>query len=239
MKKQTLIIVDSDSSLRQQLIDYIKRSDYPAVFLECCNGVEALRYINSLQPDAVFLDVQLPGLNGFEILDRLECSPSIILTSCCTSHAARAFEYDVVDYLPKPFTLQRLQITLQKLAGQREISSEVHCKAHSYPRHILLEKGNRLTKIPIAEIAYLKADKDYCWVHTVSGETFLSNYGIGKLISRLDPHQFIRIHRSYVINLDYIDGCYKDISRLFITLPNNVELNVGRSYLPTIKELIF
>jgi len=240
MKKQTLLIIDADHSFRKQLINDIKLSNYSAVFWESCNGIEALRYINALQPDAIFIDVQLPGLNGFEVIDRMECSPSIILTSICTSHAARAFEYDVMDYLPKPFTVQRLEIALQKLTNQSQHpSGSLFEKTPFYPKHILLERGNRLTKIQISEITHLKADKDYCWVYTIKGEAFLSNYGIGQIIKRLDPQQFIRIHRSYVINLDYIDECYRDINKFFITLPNKVELHVGRNYLSSIKELIF
>lgn len=240
MKKQTLLIVDKDHLFRKQLIEELKQNDYPAVIWECSNGLEAIRYINTLQPDVVFLDVKLPGINGFEVLDRTEHSPFVVLTSDCSTYAAKAFEYDAIDYLLKPLTKKRLQTSLQKLGDQSEIVLNSFSKQSTiYPRRILVEKGNRLTSIQVSHITHLKADKDYTWIYTLNNESFLSNYGIGKLMHKLDPHQFLRIHRSYIVNLDYIQELYRDINRFFLTLSNNVEINVGRNYLPSVKELIF
>lgn len=240
MRKQTLLIVDRDCFFRKQLIEDVKHSHYPAIFWEAGNGLEALRYIDALQPDVVFLNVTLPGINGFEVLDRTEHSPAVVLTSECTTDAAKAFEYDAVDYLLKPLTTKRLQASLHKLdCKNNKVGSFPDKKSTLYPRRILVEKGNRLTCIPVSEITHLKADKDYTWIYTLHNESFLSTQGIGQFMQRLDPHEFLRIHRSYVVNLDHLKELYKDIHKTFITLPNNVELNVSRNYLPVIKELMY
>ncbi|MBD1424596.1 LytR/AlgR family response regulator transcription factor [Sphingobacterium arenae] len=240
MRKQTLLIVDRDCLFRRQLIDEVKQNQYPAIFWEASNGLEALRYIDALQPDVMFISVRLPGINGFEVLDRTEHLPAVVLTSECTTDAAKAFEYDAVDYLLKPFTTKRLQMSLQKLwCKNNDITDPLQDKAALYPRRILVEKGNRLTCIPVSEITHLKADKDYTWIFTLHNESFLSTQGIGQLMQKLDPQQFLRIHRSYIVNLDHLKELYKDIHKTFITLPNNVELNVSRNYLPAIKELMY
>lgn len=240
MKKQTLLVVDPDCSFRKQLINDLKQSDFPAVFWEASNGIEAVKYINALQPDVVFLNVYLKGFDGFEVLDKIEHTPFVVLISDSTSCAARAFEYDAIDYLLKPIRIQRLQASLQKLTDQsRLISDSLRDMPTLYPQYILVESGNRLVKIDISEVTHLKADRDYTEMYTLQGKTYLSNYGIGEIIQRIDPQQFIRIHRSYVVNLDYINECYKDINKFFIILPNDVELNVSRNYLPYIKQLIF
>ncbi|MBD1433214.1 response regulator transcription factor [Sphingobacterium sp. DN00404] len=240
MRKQTLLIVDRDCLFRRQLIDEVKQNRYPATFWEACNGLEALRHIDALQPDVVFISVRLPGINGFEVLDRTEHSPAVILTSETPADAAKAFEYDAVDYLLKPLTTKRLQASLHKLeCKNNEVGNPFDKKSTLYPRRILVEKGNRLTCIPVSEITHLKADKDYTWIYTLHNESFLSTQGIGQFMQRLDPHQFLRVHRSYVVNLDHLKELYKDIHKTFITLPNNVELNVSRNYLPAIKELMY
>src|SRR5690606_15886864 len=132
-----------------------------ANFWEASNGLEALRYIDALQPDVVFISVRLPGINGFEVLDRTEHSPAVILTSECTTDAAKAFEYDAVDYLLKPFTTKRLQMSLQKIwCKNGHLTDNLQDKATLYPRRILVEKVKRMICSPASKISRLKADKD-------------------------------------------------------------------------------
>lgn len=242
MGKQTVLIVDSDHSARHWLRENISCQPYPFVFWECCNGLEAEKYINALQPDLVFMDVKLPGKNGFEVLDAVEHQPSVILTSASAQDAAAAFEYQAIDYLIKPLTAGRVKLALQRFDHRCEAARKKDSPSDSptnYPARILVEKGHRLTSIPINKITHLKADKDYTWIHMLNGESYLSTTGIGQLERKLNPQYFIRIHRSYIINIDHIQELYRDISKLFVSLPNAIEINVGRNYLPAVKELIF
>lgn len=241
MRKETLLLVDSDAAVRQQLLKYVKQFPYPYVIWECCNGIEAIRYINALQPDLVLMDINLPGKNAFEILDTVEFMPKTILMAVSTEYAARAFDYHVVHFMRKPLTAERVNIALQRFgqSAGASLGRTGPAVVQRYPSRILLEKGNRLTSIPVNKITHLKADRDYTWIYTLNGESYLSTTGIGQLERRFDPDHFIRIHRSYIVNIDYIQELYRDISKLFISLPNDVEINVGRNYLPAVKELIF
>lgn len=237
-----MLIVDSDYSVRHQLREYIKSRPYHFVFWECCNGLEAIKYINALQPDLVFMDVKLPGKNGFEVMVTVEYQPSVIFTSASAQDAAKAFEYQAIDYLVKPLTAERIKLALQRFDQWSRTTSNKNGPSDfqaSYPAHILVERGLRLTSIPINKITHLKADKDYTWIHMLNGESYLSTTGIGQLERKLNPQCFIRIHRSYIINIDHIQELYRDISKLFVSLPNAIEINVGRNYLPAVKELIF
>ncbi len=242
MGRQTVLIVDTNPSLRQWLQEFIKCHAYPFVCWDCSNGLEAEKYINALQPDLVFMDVKLPGKSGFEVLDTIEHQPSVVFTSTSTQGAAKAFEYQAIDYLIKPLTAERVKLTLQRFeqrnGGGRETQSPIDVPPR-YPTRILVEKRQRLISIPVSKITHLKADKDYTWIHMLNGESYLSTSGIGQLERKLNPRYFIRIHRSYIINIDHIQELYRDISKLFILLPNAIEVNVGRNYLPAVKELMF
>ncbi|SFC57670.1 two-component system, LytT family, response regulator [Parapedobacter composti] len=242
MRKPTLLIADKDHNFRTELQRLIKGLGRSAVFWECCNGVEALRYFNALQPDLVFMAVDLPGESGFDVLDKATHAPAVVLLSDSSNYAARAFEYHALDYLLKPISAERMELALRRWerhAGLQTETQNLRAAKASYPSRILVEKGKRLTSIPVNEITHLKADKDYTWIHTINGESYLSMNGIGQLERKLNPEYFIRIHRSYIVNIDYIQELYRDISKLFIALPNAVEINVGRHYLPVIKDLMF
>lgn len=241
-KKQTILIVDSDNSTSQQLREYSKNQSSHFVFWECCNGLETIRYINALQPDLVFMNVRLPGKNGFEVMETVEYQPSVIFISTSAQDAAKAFDYQAIDYLVKPLTAERVKLALQRFDQWSKTISNKNGPSDfqvSYPARILVERGHRLTSIPVNKITHLKADKDYTWIYTVNGESYLSTTGIGQLERKLNPQCFIRIHRSYIVNIDHIQELYRDISKLFVSLPNAIEINVGRNYLPAVKELIF
>lgn len=242
MGKQTVLIVDRDHSVRQWLRENVKCSSNHFVFWECSNGLEAEKYINALQPDLIFMDVKLPGKCGFEVIETVEYQPTVIFTSTSAQDAAKAFEYQAIDYLIKPLTSERLRLALERFkqwsgtTGKKVLANNSQV---SYPARILVERGHRLTSIPINKITHLKADKDYTWIYTLNGESYLSTTGIGQLERKLNPQWFIRVHRSYIINIDHIQELYRDISKLFVSLPNAIEINVGRNYLPAVKELIF
>ena len=242
MGRQTVLIADSDHSVRQNLKEDIKRHCQQFVFWECCNGLEAERYIAALQPDLVFIAVELPGKSGFDVMDAVPSQPAAVFLSFSERDAAKAFEYQAIDYLIKPIASPRLQTALQRFEQWSGVTKRIAGAMESrigYPSRILVERGQRLASVAVDEITHLKADKDYTWIHTLNGESYLSTAGIGQLERKLNPQNFIRIHRSYIVNLDHIQELYRDISKLFIALPNAIEINVGRNYLPTVKELIF
>ncbi len=240
MKNKIVLIADKDESTRKVLHDYLLRQPYSFLLKECGNGPEAVRLINSLEPDLVVMEVALPGKNGFEVLDTLDYVPPVILMSATPEHAAKAFDYRAVDYLVKPLAPQRIQCAFQRLMSlKRGPGTDTTGQTGAYPSRIFVEKGAKLVGIPVDEITYLKADGDYTWIHSVNKEAYLCTIGIGQLVYKFDPQNFIRVHRSYIVNVGYIRELYRDISKLFVSLPNDVEISVGRNYLPAIKELMF
>jgi len=242
MGRQTVLIADSDHSVRQKLREDIKSSCPQFVFWECSTGREAERYIAALQPDLVFMAVELPGKNGFDVMETAQHQPAVVFLSSSANDAAKAFEHQAIDYILKPIASRRVQTALQRFGQWRGASSRLAAAGGSqigYSSRILVERGQRLVSIAIGDITHLKADRDYTWIYTLNGESYLSTAGIGQLERKLNPQCFIRIHRSYIVNLDHIQELYRDISKLFISLPNAIEINVGRNYLPAVKELIF
>ncbi len=243
MAKLIVLIASNDDSSKQEVRHVIEQQPYRVVFWECGNGLEALRYINALQPDLVIMDVLLSGKSGFEVIESAEHTPAVIFISDSAEHAAKAFEHGATDYLLKPLSIERTTRALSRFErAQAGITPEIQLfnpQQATYPTRILVEKGNRLTSIPVDKITHLKADKDYTWIHMFNGESYLSTNGIGQLERKLDSRRFIRVHRSYIINIDHIQELYRDISKLFVALPNDIEINVGRVYMPVLKELMF
>jgi two-component system LytT family response regulator len=244
MKKISVLIVDADEMHRKLICELIKVFSSFFVTGECSNGIEALKSINAREPQLLVMDVDLPGGNGFNVLENASHMPSVIFTSGSEAHAVKAFEHNAIDYLLKPYAKERLQLALEKylkwyamnIANGKLLTS---LTKNESPSRILVEDGRRLQSISVNDITYFKADKDYTWIYTLDNGAYLSSFGIGSIERKIDNGRFIRIHRSYIVNVEHIMTLYKDITKLFVTLPNNVEINVGRNYLPTIKQLIF
>ncbi|MEZ0450785.1 LytTR family DNA-binding domain-containing protein [Sphingobacterium thalpophilum] len=108
-----------------------------------------------------------------------------------------------------------------------------------YPGRIFLEKGGRLIKVNVPEITYLRADRDYTWIYTTDSSAYLSNHGIGVLSQRLDPDKFMRVHRSYMVNLEHVQELYRDVRRFYLLVSGEIEIGVGKQYVPMVRELIF
>lgn len=245
MKRQTLLLIDPCDLFRQQVKDRL--SSYPQFYLlgECRNGLEAERMINMQEPDIVIIAVELAGMNGFQVLDEVNELPACVITSKNPVHAMQAFEYNALDYVRTPNSDQRLNVMLDKCV--RSLNSQliqpegaIHpLVSGPYPKRILIACGKRLKSIAVETITHLEADREYTWIYTIEKEKYLSSHGIGLIESRLDPAVFMRIHRSYIININHIKELYKDITKTFIAMSNDFELNVGRSYVPKIKRLLF
>lgn len=241
MKKQTVLIVDREQNVRHRIRQHTKFPHYKFVFWECSNGFEAIKYINDLEPDLLFIDINIPGINGFDVIETVAHLPSVIFISDCGKDAAKAFGYQAIDYLIKPLAYHRIQLALERFHRWNTLTKNLPTTVTylKYSEFILLEKGFKFVSIPISEITYMKADKDYTWIHTITGESYLSTIGIGQIENRIDPNYFLRIHRSYIINIEYIQELYRDINKFTVVLSNSIKINVGRNYLAAIKKLMF
>ncbi|MEO1437336.1 MAG: response regulator, partial [Bacteroidota bacterium] len=195
MKK--VAIIDDEQPARTLLREYL--NDYPdlVIIAEANNGVDAIRVIEEFHPEIVFMDIQMPGMNGFEVLNALREVPLIIFSTAYDQYALKAFEVNAVDYLLKPYTKERFakainkvlqsgDESLKKLQSLAENLLEDATKNTSYPAKILVQNKQKLVAIDVDQILWINAEKDYSKLIT-SEKAFLSNYGIGQIGEKLDP----------------------------------------------------
>lgn len=241
MSRKSVLVIDDEDHGRILVKQYLKSYTNFFVAGECSNGIEAVKFINMLEPDLIFLDIQMPGANGFEVLQQIEHVPNVIFTTAFDKYAIKAFEMNAIDYLLKPYTKERFDQTMARLetkpAFLPQLAMSTFLTPHSYPDRIMVEYQKRFKNISVRDIMYLHANGDYTEIYT-EGMSFLSSVGINAVSKKFDPSKFVRIHRSVIVNLSHVRELYRDIGKTFLVLDNGLEFNVGRSYLPSIKNLI-
>jgi two-component system, LytTR family, response regulator len=249
---QKVIIIDDEAAGRTLIRQYLEA--YPSLIIvgEANNGVDAVKLINEFRPDLVFLDVQMPGLTGFDVLGHLDEIPRIIFSTAYDRYALQAFEVHAVDYLLKPYTRERFAQAIQRvLASESAAIQKMQPLAESiinpatppgrgelYPEKILVQTGNRLVTVAVSDIQWIDAEGDYAKLITAKA-SHLSNYGIGALETRLNPKQFIRVHRSAMINIHFVREIQKHITSYDVIMQNSDVVRVSRSYMDRIRELTF
>jgi len=244
MSVTTVLIIDDEEASRSLIRQYLQAHPEMEILGECENGIEAVRAINEMQPGLVFLDVQMPGLNGFEVLQEIAHIPMIIFTTAFDRFAIKAFEMNAVDYLLKPYTRQRFDLSIERIKQRTDqhalyaLAANIPLQQGNYPPRIFVETPGRLKSLDVQEILYLKAEKDYTRIH-IAGQSYLGSQGISILEKRLDPQRFLRVHRSYIVNIYHVKEVYRDISKTFLVMNDDMEIVVGRSYLESLKKLIY
>ena len=245
MKK--VVIVDDEAPARSLLKEYL--ADYPSLVIvgECNNGVDAVRTIETFQPEIVFLDIQMPGMTGFDVLRQLDTMPQIIFSTAYDQYALEAFEVHALDYLLKPYTKERFSRAIQRLEQttgpdllklKTLAESLTQSGQNNYPTKIFVQAGNKLSAVNTTDIIWINAEKDYSRLITAQA-AHLSNYGIGQLEQKLDPQVFIRVHRSAIINLHFVSEIHKYPSSYDLRMSNGDVVRVSRSYLDNIRRLTF
>jgi two-component system LytT family response regulator len=241
MKK--VIITDDESAGRQLIKEYLNQ--YPELILlgEANNGVDAVKICNEFKPDLIFLDIQMPGFTGFEVLSHLKEIPNVIFSTAYDSYALQAFEVHAIDYLLKPYTKERFKKAIEKLKWDSEINSinplaeSLLIEKQTYPERILVNKNKKLITISVSNIIRIEAYGDYSKIFT-SNDFFISNYGISSLEEKLNPKSFIRVHRSSIVNLKQIREVQRYGKTFEITMINNDKVKVSLSYMDNLKGLI-
>jgi two-component system LytT family response regulator len=203
--------------------------------------------INKLKPDLIFLDVQMPGMNGFDVLDEIDHEPHVIFTTAYDQYAIRAFEKNAVDYLLKPLDEERFTQAVNRALKRKttengdleELLRSIKSEGKgSFDSHIFVQKSEKLFNLPVEEIIFLEASGDYT-VITTKNDQFVSSSGIGKLEEILNPDTFIRVHRSTIINLNFL----KEIERHFnggmvVKMQNGKSFPVSRTYAKLIRKKV-
>ncbi len=241
-----VIIVDDEALARAILREFLGAHQDIEIVAECANGFEAVKAVSEHRPHLLFLDIQMPKLSGFEVLELIGTGPAVIFTTAFDQYALRAFEVHAVDYLLKPFTAQRLARALE-LARQRLQSGEPESLAalvedvrrQNKPlERILIRDGAKVHVIPAGKIDYIEAQDDYV-CYKSGGKEHLKQDTLANLEVLLDPGQFIRIHRSYILNIERLARLelYAKDSRVAI-LVDGTQLPVSRSGYARLKSLL-
>lgn len=200
-----VILIDDEPLARQLLKTFLQAYPEIEVIAECADGFEGFKAIQELTPDLIFLDVQMPRVNGFEMLELLDSPPAVIFTTAFDEYALKAFEAHAVDYLLKPITRERLnkavQKWLQQAATQQKpaIAPLLETNVYEGYQHRIVVKDNGLIRIiPAQNIHYLEANDDYVKIITKEG-SYLKKSTLSHIEDSLDPQQFVRVHRSYLV----------------------------------------
>jgi len=240
------ILVDDEDLARQVLREYLSSHDEIEIIRECTNGFEAVKAITELSPDLVFLDIQMPKLNGFEVLELLERRPVVIFTTAYDEYALKAFEVHAVDYLLKPFSQQRLDEALRNVEGlpvheeQPGVTGLLSSSAgvQGFVERILVRDGSNVHVVQVGTIDFIEARDDYACLKT-EGREILKQTTLTALEEQLDPKRFVRIHRSFILNIDRLAKVelYAKDSRVAI-LTDGTRLHVSRSGYSRLKNLL-
>lgn len=242
MKK--VIIIDDEAAGRQLIKEYLKDFSDLVLLGEANNGVDAVKIINEFKPDLVFLDIQMPGMTGFDVLTHLEELPQIIFSTAYDQYALKAFEVHAVDYLLKPYTQERFALAVMRLQSNNEknkarpLAESLLMDKQEYPERILVQVQNKLVTINVTEVIRIEAYGDYSKLITKE-KVYVSNYGISALEEKLDPTSFIRVHRSSIINLKEVKELNKYTKSFDITMNNGDVVRVSRGYMDNIKKLMY
>jgi two-component system, LytTR family, response regulator len=253
----TAVVVDDEAPARSLLREYLGAHPDVVILAECENGFEAVKAIGEQRPDVVFLDIQMPKLTGFEVLELLDPGPNVVFCTAYDEYALKAFDVHAVDYLLKPFGRDRLAEALSRVrarlaevraAGESRAPDPVAPSPRalsaaarppgSWAERVLVKDGARVSVIPVGHVHYLEAQDDYVAIHAEGG-TWLKNETLAELANDLDPARFVRIHRSYVLNLERLARLelYAKDSRMAI-LKDGKQLPVSRAGYARLKELM-
>jgi two-component system LytT family response regulator len=240
------IIIDDEPLARSVVGEFISKHPELSVVQECGDGFEGVKAIQQHQPDIIFLDIQMPKITGFEMLELLEQPPAVIFTTAFDEFAIKAFESHAVDYLLKPFNQERFDRALAKWAETRtEVPAqktsdllEAASLSPSQSQRIVVKNGSKIKIIPVHDVYYLEAADDYVKVHTPEGY-FLKNKTMNHFEKSLDPQQFVRSHRSYIVNIQQITRIdpYEKDNHIAI-LRSGAKVPVSRSGYGRLKEVL-
>jgi two-component system, LytTR family, response regulator len=238
------VIVDDEPPAREILREFLAGEEDVEIVAECTNGFEAVKAIGEHDPDLVLLDIQMPKLDGFEVLSLVERSPLVVFVTAHDEYALRAFEVHALDYLLKPFSEERFRNVMRRVREQlrspRTAAAPLGEALRSKPlqRVVVKKEDGSIQVVPVSRIDYIQADDDAI-VLVAGGTKLRKQQTIGDLAAELDPDRFVRIHRSYLLNIERIEKIelYAKDSRVAI-LRDGTKLTVSRSGYARLKELL-
>lgn len=241
MKIRALIIEDEPLA-RQTIRHFASSVEWLVIVGEAADGKTAVDLIDSLRPELIFLDVQMPEFSGLEALNLAQHQPAVIFTTAFDQYAVEAFEREALDYLLKPFGRARFEAALEKvyrlLLTHKENKNPYQAAGQSLLTRIFVRSGNSIIPIKIEEVSRFEADDDYIKVFA-GNRSYLIGQTLGEIENRLDRSRFCRVHRSHLVNLEYIEKVETHDRRLLIVLKDKTEILASRSGSQILRALVF
>lgn len=248
MQKLTVVILDDEAPARSLLEEYIQDIKMLKLVASFGNPVKAVKYLKKVEVDLLFLDIDMPEMNGFDVVDALkpDALPQIIFSTAYDEYAIRAFDINAIDYLLKPYTKERFKDAIKKLQArnipplhqQKRIESLLKQvrDEKKYPERLFIKTAKKIVPVKVDDILWIEAEGDYSILH-LKEDQLLCSKGLGKILADLDPDQIVRIHRSHAIALNALENLETDGYGGFIAfLQDGTELKVSRNYSDEIKD---
>jgi len=248
-----VLVVDDEPMGRRGITSRLARIDGVAVVGECANGTDAVEAIRRERPDVVFLDVQMPGMGGFDVIEALGADqlPRVIFVTAFDQHALRAFEVHAADYLLKPIDDRRFHEAVARaveaVRSEREsavgrsvarlISAPVALASRAAPKRLAVRQRGRVVLVPYAQIGWVEAEGDYVRVHA-GAKSWLMRQTLSALATDLDPQRFVRVHRSFVVNVEHVQEiAFDDEGDAELVLRDGTRVRTGRAFRTTVDQL--
>ncbi|MDB5229952.1 MAG: two component transcriptional regulator, LytTR family [Chitinophagaceae bacterium] len=240
------ILIDDEPLARSIVKEYLQGHPDITIMQECNDGFEGIKAIMQHQPDLIFLDIQMPKINGFEMLELVEQPPAVIFTTAFDEYAIRAFETHAVDYLLKPFSKDRFDKAIEKWKGQQQPAAQKQTTEFLnavtdipfQSERVVVKIAGKIRIIPVQDIFYIEAADDYVKLHTKDG-AFLKNKTMSFFENSLDAQQFVRVHRSYILNVIQITRIdpYEKESHVAV-LKTGVQVPVSKAGYSKLREVL-
>jgi len=245
-EKLRTIIVEDEELARKLMKTFLKDNENIELIAECENGFEGVKMINDLKPDLVFLDIQMPKITGFELLELLEHKPHIIFATAYDQFALKAFEFNAADYLLKPYSKDRLDEAIEKVVERVKaegIDSDIVEKISDFPKEEYLERvvvkdRHKIHIIPVDQIRYIESMDDYVMIYT-NDSRHMKQKTMKYFEAGLDPSNFVRIHRSFIVKVEEINEIQQYEKESYIViLHDKTKLKVSKTGYKNLKEIL-
>lgn len=241
------LLIDDEPLARSIVREYLQNYPDIEIVQECNDGFEGVKAIQQHQPELIFLDIQMPKINGFEMLELVEEHPSVIFTTAFDEYALKAFETHAIDYLLKPFSKGRFDKAIQKWREQYSSENakkktdallENTSQQPEQSQRVVVKTGSKIRIIPVHDILYFEADDDYIRIHTADG-SFLKKKTMQYFEQTLNSSQFVRVHRSYIIQVAYLTRIDQENGEHHTAiLKNGAKVPLSRTGYPKLKEVL-
>ena len=241
-----VVIIDDEPLARSIVVEYLQEHPFIEIAAECNDGFQGVKAIMQHKPDLIFLDIQMPKINGFEMLELLDSTPSVIFTTAFDEYAIKAFEANAIDYLLKPFSKERFDLAIQKWNEKKNTSTEKNIqsllenttKQPDERNRIVVKNGSDIRIVPMADVMYIEAYDDYVKIFT-KDTYYLKKKTMNYYEQVLDSSQFFRTHRSFIINLQELTKIEPlEKNTYVVLLKNGKRIPLSRTGYSKLKETL-